>query len=189
MDPPLTGTRINVRGLNGKYCKSFLESSIGIVLAVPCTTLVIQVPARSSPFFSLFTFPTPTLVPPDYVPGKRLVIPAEMADQTAIKDKSILPASITATARERFFYHIMDVLTCNYTYRNFKTGEHKDTAWFQFTRTLNAIAVWTCFILQLAFPVISLAALGCVFTDWYCTLRLGDCYFAPVDESPSLNGL
>ena len=127
--------------------------------------------------YSLFSFPTPSLVPPNYIPGSKLHLPDNIAHQAAKTDynRGFAPGQ---SKRERFFRHIRRVLTCAYNYDNFKSGSEKDSNWFQFTRGLHSIALWFSCLLQLGFPFFSIAALVLVFSNWYCTLHLGECNFA-----------
>lgn len=125
---------------------------------------------------SLFSFPTPNFVPPDFIPGSKLMLSDTLADQTPMKNKRLFAPG--KSKRELFFQHTMEVLTCRYNYQNFQSGTEKDTNWFLLTRTLHAIALWFSYLLQLSFPFFSIAAVALVFTDWFCTLHLGECNFA-----------
>lgn len=128
------------------------------------------------PCYSLFAFPTPKVVPPDYVPGTKLKIPEDIAAYNKIKESRLFAPG--KTNRERFFRHTLDVITCRYTSRNFQSGSETNADWFRFTRFLHALATWTSYALQLSFPFFSIAAVLLVYSDYYCDLHLGDCIFA-----------
>ena len=124
----------------------------------------------------LFAFPTPRTVPQDYIPGTKLDVPDSISERNAIKKRRVQAPG--KTAREVFLRHAIDVLTCNHSYKNFQSGADRETRWFRFSRSLSAVAMWTSYFLQVIFPLFSIAAVLVVYTDWYCTLHLGECIFA-----------
>lgn len=121
----------------------------------------------------LFAFPTPNLVPQDYIPGKRIVVPDDMADHTVVQSKRRFASS--QSNQVGFLRHAMDVLTCRQVSHSFQTGSEKNTWWFKFTRGLHAVASWSSYFLQLVFPIFSFVALACVFTEYYCYFHLSNC--------------
>ncbi len=159
-----------MRGLNGKSCEYYLCAFNNKYRLFDAVLLTLKTCC------SLFAFPTPNFVPPDYVRGSKLVIPPEIADHPSVRDEHTLAPG--KSNQERFCRHTIDLLTCRYISQNFRTGSEKETFWFQFTRCLHALAAWSSYSLQLVFPIFSIAALVFVFTDKYCSLRLGECTFA-----------
>ena len=125
---------------------------------------------------SLFAFPTPNLVPTDYIPGHTIVVPDDMAEHTVVQSKRRFTSG--HSNKVSFLRHAIAVLTCRQISKSFRTGSEKDTRWFKFTRALHGIASWSSYFLQLLFPIYSFAALVCVFTEYYCYLHLNDCTFA-----------
>jgi hypothetical protein len=116
-------------------------------------------------------------VPADYVPGQRLVIPDDMAEQTVVK-QSKGRFSSGQSNQASFLRDAFNVLTCRQISQSFRTGSEKDTRWFKFTRALHAVASWSSYFLQLVFPIFSFGALACVFTEYYCYFHLNNCTFA-----------
>lgn len=128
---------------------------------MPCSPFILD---------SLFSFPTPTLVPPGYVEGAKLVIPDDIGDQNAIRRK-VAPGK---TTRQRFSVHVKDVLSC-VDFGRLLRKTHRKSWWFFYTRVLHSLVAWISYFIQFLFLGLALwAAVTVCLSEYYCWWHAGE---------------
>jgi hypothetical protein len=126
----------------------------------------------------LFACPIPTLVPPDYVPGTKLVPDDDTGSiETLRGNDDAMRVAPGKTQRETFFLQARDVLSCKDMVRSYKTASEfcPRSRWFFLTRALHGVLAWQSCAIQVLFPSLTFLALAMVYTEAYCVLHLGAC--------------
>ena len=124
----------------------------------------------------LFAFPTPSLVPDDYVASTRLDIMNPSAEKPAytVTKRSCRPGQ---SKRVRFTSHVLEVLACGHVFRGVRDfcNMTDRKCHFLVSRIIHGLVVWISYVVQILFPLLASVALFVVFTNLYCVLHVGEC--------------
>lgn len=129
-----------------------------------------------------FLFPTPTLVPDEYVEGTKIE-----ADDMEVRTSELgreRKGSVGVSRGQRFRDSYFAALTCReFTGYSYGPSNRLKTWAFFITRLFHAFFSWTSHVVQLLFPFLTLAFLVIVYLrdsngdDVYCYLHRGICIF------------